>query len=65
MTETQINLRRQPLQSARRHSSDQFRYAGVMVAVAAIAALSLVLFLRDAPADPANSAVAAELPQPQ
>ena len=48
MSEAQINLRRQPLPRAKRLPSDQFRYAGVMVALTAAVALAFAFMLRPA-----------------
>ncbi len=64
MSEAQVNLRRQPLPNAKRHSSDKFRYSGVMVGIAAAAALAFAFMLRPAPdASQENTLSAAELPQ--
>ena len=49
MSEAHVNLRRQPLPSAKRLPSDKFRYAGTMVALAAAAALAFAFMLRQAP----------------
>ncbi len=64
MSEAQINLRRRPVPSARRTPSDKFRYSGVMVAVAAAAALAIVFILRPAPeTSQENTLRTSELPR--
>jgi hypothetical protein len=64
MTDAQMNLRRQQVPSSKRHPSDKFRYSGVMVGIAAAAALAFAFMLRPAPeATQENTLRASELPQ--
>jgi len=66
MPEAQINLRRQPLPTNRRLPSDQFRYGGVFVAIAVVAALIFAFMMREpVTADSVGSVQVSDLPQIQ